>query len=57
MDRREIEDIVAYVLGRWLRKPRAPEAARIGAGKIVAHLRLSGIRFTKKSAEEPPKTP
>ena len=57
MDSTEIEKIIAYVLGRWLRKGRCPGDARIGAGKIVRQLRLSGIRFQKNAREKPPKTP
>ncbi len=57
MEPGESEQIVAYALGRWLRKRREPGDARKGAAKIIEQLRLCGVRLVKKPSEKPPKTP
>ena len=52
MNDQEIESIIQYTLRRWLRSQRSPDDARLGAKKIVKHLRLCGVRFVGKEAED-----
>ena len=52
MDDREIESIIHYTLRRWLRSPRSPDDARLGARKIVQHLRLCGVQFVGREVED-----
>ena len=52
MNDRELQDIIQYTLRRWLRSKRSPDDARLGAKKIVQHLRLCGVRFVERDAED-----
>jgi len=55
-ERAELEDMVAYPLRRWLRKPRDPDDARLGAKRIVEYLAMCKVRIVRAPPAKPPRT-
>ena len=52
MNDRDLQDIIQFTLRRWLRSKRSPDDARLGAKKIVQHLRLCGVKIVGREVED-----